>query len=90
MRYVRHLAGPHSPQSDPSWMTRYLLVIFLLTPFHPTLGLYILETFRGGAGPRGALSTLSQYMLSSAATFGFFLSIGSVSPFHSPPTASLC
>jgi len=33
---------------------------------------------RGGAGPRGALPTLSQYMLSSAATFGFFLSIGSV------------
>jgi len=33
---------------------------------------------RGGAGPRGALSTLSQYMLSSAATFGFFLSIVSV------------
>ncbi|KAF4623982.1 hypothetical protein D9613_002025 [Agrocybe pediades] len=33
---------------------------------------------RGGAGPRGALSTLSQYMLSSAATFSFFLSIGSV------------
>lgn len=34
---------------------------------------------RGGAGPRGALATLSQYMLSSAATFGFFLAIGSVS-----------
>uniref|UniRef100_A0A8H8CQL7 Uncharacterized protein n=1 Tax=Psilocybe cubensis TaxID=181762 RepID=A0A8H8CQL7_PSICU len=33
---------------------------------------------RGGAGPRGALATLSQYMLSSAATFSFFLSIGSV------------
>ncbi|ESK88967.1 mitochondrial genome maintenance protein [Moniliophthora roreri MCA 2997] len=33
---------------------------------------------RHGPGPRGALSTLSQYMLSSAATFGFFLSIGSV------------
>ncbi|KAF4572529.1 subunit of TIM23 translocase complex [Pleurotus pulmonarius] len=33
---------------------------------------------RGGAGPRGALSTLSQYMLSSAATFSFFLAIGSV------------
>jgi len=30
---------------------------------------------RGGAGPRGVLPTLSQYMLSSAATFGFF-------PFH--------
>ena len=34
--------------------------------------------FRGGAGPRGFLGTLSQYMLSSAATFSFFLAIGSV------------
>ncbi|KAL4069338.1 reactive mitochondrial oxygen species modulator 1-domain-containing protein [Scleroderma citrinum] len=33
---------------------------------------------RGGAGPRGSLATLSQYMLSSAATFSFFLAIGSV------------
>ncbi|PSS37134.1 hypothetical protein PHLCEN_2v1007 [Hermanssonia centrifuga] len=40
---------------------------------------------RGGAGPRGALSTLSQYMLSSAATFGFFLSIGSVIRNDAPP-----
>ncbi|KAG8918238.1 subunit of TIM23 translocase complex [Tulasnella sp. 408] len=35
---------------------------------------------RGGAGPRGFLATLSQYMLGSAASFAFFLSIGSVSP----------
>jgi hypothetical protein len=35
---------------------------------------------RSGPGPKGALHTLSQYMLSSAATFGFFLSIGSVRP----------
>ena len=34
---------------------------------------------RAGPGPRGAMGTLSQYMLSSAATFGFFLAIGSVS-----------
>ena len=33
---------------------------------------------RGGAGPRGFLATLSHYMLSSAATFSFFLAIGSV------------
>jgi hypothetical protein len=37
-----------------------------------------LMTNSAGPGPRGALHTLSQYMLSSAATFGFFLSIGSV------------
>ena len=28
---------------------------------------------RGGAGPKGPLHTMSQYMLSSAATFGFFM-----------------
>ncbi|KAF8665174.1 hypothetical protein AX16_000638 [Volvariella volvacea WC 439] len=33
---------------------------------------------RSGPGPRGFLATLSQYMLSSAASFAFFLSIGSV------------
>jgi hypothetical protein len=40
----------------------------------------------GGPGPRGAMATMSQYMLSSAATFGFFMSIGSVS--LSPPYKS--
>jgi hypothetical protein len=37
------------------------------------------SVLRGGAGPRGVLATLSQYMLSSAATFSFFLAVGSVS-----------
>ncbi|WFC99829.1 subunit of TIM23 translocase complex [Malassezia yamatoensis] len=36
------------------------------------------QILRAGPGPRGALATLSQYMLSSGATFGFFMSIGSV------------
>lgn len=33
---------------------------------------------RNGAGPRGFLPSLSGYMLSSAATFAFFMSIGTV------------
>ena len=53
-------------------------------PFHFTVTLFFdypstRSVHRQGAGPRGALVSLSQYMLSSAATFGFFLSIGSVS-----------
>ncbi|OCF34327.1 protein mgr2 [Kwoniella heveanensis CBS 569] len=61
-----------------------------------TIG-FIFGTFsvlRAGPGPRGLVATLSQYMLSSAATFGFFMSIGSVIRTESqyayalPPTSS--
>ncbi|BGP37432.1 subunit of TIM23 translocase complex [Rhodotorula kratochvilovae] len=34
--------------------------------------------FSGGAGRKGYLPTLSTYMLSSGATFAFFMSIGTV------------
>ena len=44
---------------------------------------------RSGPGPRGFLATLSQYMLSSAATFSFFLAIGSVRALLSYPLSGL-
>ncbi|PVZ98871.1 hypothetical protein BB558_005132 [Smittium angustum] len=40
------------------------------------IGIY--ATMKSGPGPRGYLASIGQYALTSGATFGFFMSIGSV------------
>ncbi|KAL4250093.1 MGR2 family protein [Abortiporus biennis] len=73
-------AVPHGQPVGPTTFQKRTMGAMMGAGVGLTIG-FIFGSFtilRGGAGPRGALSTLSQYMLSSAATFSFFLSIGSV------------
>ncbi|KAI0090009.1 reactive mitochondrial oxygen species modulator 1-domain-containing protein [Irpex rosettiformis] len=73
-------AAHHGQPQGPTTWQKSTMGALMGTGVGLTIG-FIFGSYsilRGGAGPRGVLPTLSQYMLSSAATFGFFLSIGSV------------
>ncbi|KAI0344103.1 hypothetical protein BDW22DRAFT_1392394 [Trametopsis cervina] len=79
-------AAHHGQPAGPTVWQKSMMGALMGTGVGLTIG-FIFGSYsilRGGAGPRGVLPTLSQYMLSSAATFGFFLSIGSVIRNDSP------
>ncbi|KIM29088.1 hypothetical protein M408DRAFT_329102 [Serendipita vermifera MAFF 305830] len=69
----------HGGQAPSTWQ-KFIMGALMGSGVGLTVG-FIFGSYsimRQGAGPRGFVATLSQYMLSSAATLGFFLAIGSV------------
>ncbi|KFA61884.1 hypothetical protein S40285_06568 [Stachybotrys chlorohalonatus IBT 40285] len=69
-------SGPHGPSNFDKWKMGAMM--------GGTVGVIIgfiygtTNIFRYGAGTQGVFRTLGQYMGASGATFGFFMSIGSV------------
>ncbi|CCF49147.1 hypothetical protein NDA11_001883 [Ustilago hordei] len=68
------------PGAEPTVFQKIKMGVMTGTLVGLTIGFIggSIQILRAGPGPRGALGTLSQFMLSSAATFGFFMSIGTV------------
>ncbi|KAH8929163.1 hypothetical protein BT69DRAFT_1256665 [Atractiella rhizophila] len=76
---MNHPGHPAQPVGPTTWQ-KFKMGAFMGGCVGATIG-FLFGSFaviRGGAGPRGFMGTVSQYMLSSAATFATFMSIGSV------------
>ncbi|KAK0387694.1 hypothetical protein NLU13_3939 [Sarocladium strictum] len=69
-------AGQHGPSNFEKWKMGAMM--------GGTVGVIMgfifgtVNIFRYGAGSNGIMRTLGQYMAGSGATFGFFMSIGSI------------
>ncbi|KAJ2900354.1 hypothetical protein MKZ38_002487 [Zalerion maritima] len=68
--------GQHGPSNFDKWKMGALMGGTVGTIIGFIFG--ATNIIRYGAGPNGVMRTLGQYMLGSGATFGFFMSIGSV------------
>ncbi|KAI9697479.1 MAG: subunit of TIM23 translocase complex [Bogoriella megaspora] len=93
--------GPQGPSTFDKWKMGAMMggsvgliigFIFGRAKFHTflktsecSLAVGFTNIIRYGPGPNGMLRTLGQYMLGSAATFGFFMSIGTTIRTDSSP-----
>ncbi|KAF2271073.1 hypothetical protein CC78DRAFT_538756 [Lojkania enalia] len=81
-------SGPHGPSTFDKLKMGAMMggSVGLIIGFIFDLG--FTNIIRFGPGPNGMLRTLGQYMLGSAATFGFFMGIGTTIRTDSSPIAT--